>query len=128
MAMKRIAIAPNSFRGGISAFDAARAIRKGLGRVFRDAEYIELPIADGGDYTVEVLRHYLGGETRRATVSGPLGDPVPSQWVMAADRTTAFVELSAASGTRLLAREQLNPMVTTTYGTGELIRAALRAG
>ena len=126
--MKRIAIAPNSFRGSISAFEAAKAIAEGLRRVWPAAEMVELPIADGGEYTVEVLRHYLGGETRQATVTGPLGEPVSAKWALAGDGKTAFIEMSAASGIRLLKREQLNPMITTTYGTGELIHEAIRAG
>jgi glycerate kinase len=101
---------------------------QGFSRVFPDAEIVELPIADGGEYTVEVLRHYLGGETRQATVTGPLGEPVTAQWAIAADGVTALVQVSAASGIGLLRREQLNPLITSTYGTGELIREALRAG
>ena len=124
----RIVIAPDSFKGTLSAVQAARAMACGLRQLFADADLRELPIADGGEGTVEALVVATRGECREATVTGPLGDPMRAIWGVLGDGQTAVIEVAAASGLALVPAEARDPGVTTTRGTGELIRAALNAG
>ncbi len=124
----KFVIAPDSFKESISAPDAAAAIARGIRRVYPDAECDLCPIADGGEGTVEALVAATGGSVRHAWVMGPLGEKVHAAWGLLGDDKTAVVEMAAASGLPLVPVEKRNPMLTTTYGTGELIKAALDAG
>jgi len=106
----------------------AQAIAKGIKRVVADAETIMVPMADGGEGTVETLIHSTHGQIIATEVTGPLGEKVTAKWGILGDRVSAVVEMAAASGITLAPAERLNPLVATTYGTGELICAALQAG
>jgi glycerate kinase len=125
----RIAIAPNAFRGSLSAQRAVECIRDGLQRSrLRDAELIGMPLADGGDGTLDTIIDGLGGERSVVTVKNPLGEAVEATYGVLNDGSTAVIELARASGVELIPRAARNPMVTTSWGTGELIRAAVERG
>ncbi|VBB05381.1 glycerate kinase [Lucifera butyrica] len=126
--MVRIIIAPDSFKGSLSAIEVAKAMEKGVRHVFPDAEVVKVPIADGGEGTVDALVTATGGRIVRQTVTGPLGEPVEAYWGILGDGRTAVIEMAAASGLPLIPKERRDPRLTTTYGTGELIKAALEAG
>lgn len=123
-----IVIAPDSFKGSLSALAVAEAIERGVRAVFPDAEVHKVPIADGGEGTVEALVAATRGRIERRTVRGPLGEPVQAHWGVLGDGSTAVIEMAAASGLPLVPKERRDPRITTTYGTGELIRAVLDAG
>ncbi|KYZ76538.1 glycerate kinase [Anaerosporomusa subterranea] len=124
----RIVVAPDSFKGSVSALGVAEAMERGIRQVFPDAVVIKVPIADGGEGTVEALVAATGGQIIKQTVVGPLGEPVEAYWGVLADEETAVIEMAAASGLPLLSKEKRDPRLTTTYGTGELIKAALDRG
>ncbi|WP_460953177.1 glycerate kinase [Pseudomonas marginalis] len=124
----KIIIAPDSFKDSLSAEGVAQAIADGLAQVWPDAQLVQCPMADGGEGTVDSVLAACHGELRRHTVRGPLGAAVQARWGWLADSHTAIIEMAEASGLQLLPPEQRDACVTTTYGTGELIRAALDAG
>jgi glycerate 2-kinase len=124
----KVVIAPDSFKESLSALEAANAIECGFRGIFPDAEYIKLPMADGGEGTVQSLVDSTGGSKVEVTVTGPLGEPVQSFFGLLGDGKTAVIEMAAASGLHLVPTEKRNPLVTTTKGTGELILAALELG
>jgi glycerate 2-kinase len=124
----KIVIAPDSFKDSLSAQGVAQAIASGLREVWPDAQLIECPMADGGEGTIEAVLAACDGQWMQNTVTGPLGQPVQAQWGWLAETRTAIIEMAMASGLQLLTLEQRDATVTTTYGTGELIAAALDAG
>jgi glycerate kinase len=124
----KIIIAPNSFKGSLDAFKVAQAIEKGMKKSRLSVECELFPIADGGDHTLEVFHNWLGGEIRKSSVAGPLGEPVDAEWVMVANEKTAIVEMAKASGISLIAQGALDPMKANSYGTGQLIVEAVRNG
>lgn len=123
----RILIAIDSFKGSISSAEAAQAAFVGVRRVFPDADCALFPIADGGEGTVEALAALPGAVRRRVTVSGPRRRPVCSDYAVLADGT-AVIEMASAAGLPLLSANERDPMVTTTYGVGEMIADALNYG
>ena len=124
----RVVVAPDSYKGSVSAVGVAAALERGVLRVFPQAEVRKIPIADGGEGTVEALVTATGGQMRQERVRGPLGEPVDACWGILGDGQTAVIEMAAASGLPLVPQDRRDPRITTTYGTGELIRAALDAG
>jgi len=124
----RIILAPDSYKGSLSAVGVADAMERGIKQVFPDAEIIKFPIADGGEGTVEALVTATCGRIVTTTVRGPLGDPVDANWGVFGDGQTAVIEMATASGLTLVPREKRDPRITSTYGTGQLIKAALDAG
>jgi len=124
----RIIVAPDSFKGSLSALGVAEAMARGIHAVFPDAEVLKVPIADGGEGTVEALVAATGGRLMHTDVRGPLGDPVRAHWGISGDGATAFLEMASASGLPLISRERRDPRRTSTFGTGELMKAALDAG
>ena len=124
----KIVIAPDSFKDSLSAQAVADAIATGLAEVWPDAELIKCPMADGGEGTIEAVLAACNGQWQRTQVSGPLGEPVEAQWGWLADSRTAIIEMAMASGLQLLTLEQRDACVSSTFGTGELIRSALDAG
>ncbi len=124
----RIVIAPDKFKEALSAREVARAIERGVRRALPQAEIDLVPMADGGEGTVEALLAATGGASRRTIVTDPLGNRVEAAWGMLGDGTTAVLEMAAASGLALVPPDKRDPTRTTTCGTGELIRAALDAG
>ncbi len=124
----KILIAPDSFKGSATAPEVGNALAMGFRRVFPQAEIIVLPMADGGEGTVASLVSATGGEIRSSVVKNPIGAPIIAKYGVLGDATTAVIEMSAASGLTLISTEQQNPLVTTTYGTGQLILSALNDG
>lgn len=124
----RVVVAPDSYKGSISAMGVAGAVERGIRKVFPGAEVIKVPIADGGEGTVEALTAATGGTIYDVEVTGPLGEPVKAHWGILGDGTTAVIEMASASGLPLVPKEKRDPRITTTYGTGQLIRAALDCG
>jgi glycerate kinase len=123
----RIVIAPQEFKGSLSAVQAAQAIADGLRRALPDAELVLVPMADGGPGTVEAVITAKNGRGQEAAVRGPLGAPVDAAWGII-DGDTAVIEMAAASGLVLVPESQRDPRIASTYGTGQLIAAALAAG
>lgn len=124
----KIVIAPDSFKESMSALEAAHAIEKGFKKVFPNAEYLKVPMADGGEGTVQSLVDATEGTIIKEVVTGPLGSPVEAFYGISGDEKTAVIEMAAASGIQLVPLDQRNPLLTTTKGTGELILAALNRG
>jgi len=124
----RIVVAPDSYKGSVSALGVGQAMQRGIRQVFPDADVRLVPIADGGEGTVEALIGTTGGQLHRTQVGGPLGDRITAQWGVLGDGATAVIEMAAASGLPLLPPERRDPRLTSSCGTGELVRAALDAG
>lgn len=122
-----ILIAPNSFKGSLNALEAADIIEQAILSVAPDWHTTKLPIADGGDFTSGVLVNALDGNFKSVEVLDPLGRTISSQFGIA-NNDTAIIEMADASGIKLLETTELNPMKATTYGTGQLIKAALDEG
>ena len=123
-----IVIAPDSFKDSLSAQGVAHAIASGLREVWPDARLVECPMADGGEGTIEAVLAACDGQWMTNQVSGPLGQMAQAQWGWLADTRTAIIEMAMASGLQMLSLQQRDATVTTTYGTGQLIAAALEAG
>ncbi|CAH0539522.1 glycerate kinase [Vibrio marisflavi] len=124
----KIVIAPDSFKESLTAKQACECIEIGFSEVFPQAEYVHLPLADGGEGTVDVLLQGLKGEIKQSRVMGPLNEPVLASWALLDEGKTALIEIASASGLDLLEPSQRDPAIATTYGTGELIREALDFG
>src|SRR5947209_13517717 len=124
----KVVVAPNAFKGTLTASQAAGAIARGVREVFPDAEVVEVPVADGGDGTVEALVDANHGEYRFATVEGPLGDSVQARYGLIDSGRTGVVELATASGLTLIDESRRDPRRTSTYGFGQLLEAARLAG
>lgn len=124
----KIIIAPDSYKESLTAMEVATAIETGFRQVLPNAEYIKLPMADGGEGTVQSLVDASSGRIIECTVTGPLGEQVNGFFGLMGDGKTAIIEMAAASGLHLVSPEQRNPMLTTSFGTGELILAALDKG
>ncbi|MGB8663287.1 MAG: glycerate kinase, partial [Serratia inhibens] len=124
----KIVIAPDSYKESLSALEVATQIEAGFREIFPDAEYVKLPVADGGEGTVEAMVAATGGRKVDVEVTGPLGAKVQAFFGLSGDEQSAFIEMAAASGLELVPGRQRNPLNTTSYGTGELIRSALDHG
>ena len=124
----KVVIAPDSYKGCLSALEVAKAMERGVLSVFPSAEVRKIPIADGGEGTVAALVTATNGQLRQTEVTDPLGNKIIAHWGVLGDGRTAVIEMAAASGLPLVPKEKRDPRVTTTYGTGELIEAALADG
>lgn len=124
----KIVIAPDSYKESLSAADVASAIESGFREIYPDAEYVKLPVADGGEGTVDAMVAATQGRVISVNVTGPLGEPVAGFYGVSGDERCAFIEMAAASGLELLSPEQRTPLKTTSWGTGELIHHALDLG
>ena len=129
----KIVVAPDSYKGSLTALEVCEAAAEGIARIGRGIEVVQVPMADGGEGTVQSLVDATGGELVATAVTGPLGEQVQATWGLcgpgrAGEGETAAIEMAAASGLPLVPEDRRDPLVTTTYGTGELIRAALDAG
>ncbi|WP_395607378.1 glycerate kinase [Pseudomonas sp. B22129] len=124
----KIIIAPDSFKDSLSAEGVAQAIAQGLAEVWPDAQLVQCPMADGGEGTVDSVLAACNGELRRQTVQGPLAGTVQARWGWLADSHTAIIEMAEASGLQLVPPGKRDACISSTYGTGELIRAALDQG
>ena len=131
----KILLAPQALKGSLTAAETAQALAEGVQRVFPDAQITHLPIADGGEGTVEAMVAATGGSVIPVTVTGPLGEPVPAFFGLLgtqdgadSEKKTAVIEMAAASGLPLVPPERRDPRITSTWGTGELIHYALDLG
>ncbi|WP_318483900.1 glycerate kinase [Photobacterium leiognathi] len=124
----KIIIAPDSYKESLTAMEVATAIENGFRQVIPNAEYIKLPMADGGEGTVQSLVDASNGTIIEHSVTGPLGEQVNGFFGLMGDGKTAIIEMAAASGLHLVSPDLRNPMLTTSFGTGELILAALDKG
>ena len=125
----KIILAPDSFKGSMTAREAADAMAEGIRRVCPQAELIRLPLADGGEGTVDALVSATAGVVKTARVCGPLGEMINAHWGLLGPKgDTAIIEMAAAAGLSLLSSEQRDPGRATTYGVGELLREAVQSG
>jgi glycerate kinase len=126
--LKKVVIAPDSFKESLSAMEVAEAIERGFRQIYPQVQYVKLPMADGGEGTVDSMVAATGGEIVRLEVTGPLGQSVSAFYGLLGEGETAVIEMAAASGLHLAPKGQRDPRITTSYGTGELILAALERG
>jgi len=124
----KVVVAPNAFKGSLSTSQAAAAMARGVREVFPEAEVFEVPVADGGDGTVEALVSANRGTYLSAEVKGPLGDPVQATYGLIDEGRTGVVELASASGLTLVPAERRDPRKASTYGFGQLLIAVRNAG
>lgn len=124
----KILIAPDKFKNSLSSICFCNIVSKILKKKLPHAEIIKLPLADGGDGTVAVLNHYLAAKTIETSVYDPLFRKIKASYLYNAVKQTAYIEMAVASGLHLLKKEERNPMHTTSFGTGELIKHALEQG
>lgn len=124
----RVVLAPQGFKESLTGLEIAAAMEAGVHAVWPAAETVLVPVADGGDGTLQSLVDASGGSIRSAAVSDPLGRPILAEWGALGDGRTAVVEMARAAGLALLGEGERDPLHTTTYGVGELVRAALDEG
>lgn len=124
----KIVIAPDKFKGSLTGIDFCNAVERGIRKHLNDVEIIKLPLADGGDGTVEALQFYIGGDYVKVDVNDPLYRKINARYLFSFTKKMAFIEMAEASGIRLLKTEELNPLETSTLGTGELVRDAIKRG
>ncbi|OLS41319.1 glycerate kinase [Bacillus sp. MRMR6] len=124
----KFVLAPDSFKGSMTAKKAALAMETGIRRIYPDAECVVVPMADGGEGTVESLVSMSNGKMIETEVIGPLGEMVIAHYGLLGEGKTAVIEMASASGLELIQAENRNPLLTTTYGTGQLIKHALDQG
>ena len=128
MVSLKVVIAPQGFKGNLTALQVSRAVDRGIRRVVPDVVTTLVPMADGGEGTTQALVDALGGDMVPVEVTDPVGGRVVAHWGFLSDEVTAVIEMAAASGLGLVPLEKRNPLLATTYGTGELIRDALGKG
>ena len=126
--MFKVLISPDSFKESLDGMEVSMAIREGLESAIDGVESICLPVADGGDGTIEALVKASNGSFMTTRVLGPLGVPIDAIWGVMGDGVTAVIEMARASGLALLTDEQRDPRYTTTFGTGQLIYEAIQKG
>lgn len=126
--VSRILLAPDKFKGSLTSFEVCNALEKGLRLALPGIEVIQLPMADGGEGWLELISHYAKGKEIPLEVSNPLFHPVKTSWLLSEDGKTAFIEMAKASGLQLLTPSFYNPADTSTFGTGQLLKAAVKSG
>ena len=124
----KIVIAADSFKGSLSSIEAGRAIAEGIKRADAQAQVIVRPVADGGEGTVDALVQGMNGRMQSVPVTGPLGTPVNCCYGILGDGVTEVMEMAEAAGITLVPKEKRNPLYTTTYGVGEMIKDAMERG
>ena len=124
----KVVVAIDSLKGSLTSLEAGEAIQEGILRAISDAEVIVRPLADGGEGTVEALTRGMNGRYEKITVTDPLGRPTDAVYGILEDSHTAVIEMSAAAGITLIDAKDRNPMNTTTYGVGEMIKDAIGKG
>ena len=124
----KIVIAPDSFKESLSAFEVATHIAKGFRQIYPNENYDLIPVADGGEGTLQAFVNAMDGQMMNHKVTGPLGQPVDAPIGFSKDGKTAVIEMASASGLMLLEQVERNPLLTTTYGTGELMLKAAQQG
>jgi len=124
----KIVLAPDKFKGSLTAFEFCDAVEKGLRIILPNAEILQVPLADGGDGTIEIINYYMQGTFVEEEVNNPFFRPIRASYLYSEQQQAAFIEMAEASGAKLLKRSELNVMEATTFGTGELIKDALDRG
>ncbi|GGD22212.1 glycerate kinase [Hyunsoonleella pacifica] len=124
----KIVLAPDKFKNSLTGLEFCDAVEKGIRAVTPNCDIIKLPLADGGDGTIEVVNYYLKGKTITTTVNNPFFEPIEASYLYAEVSKTAFIEMAEASGVKLLQPEQFDCKNATTLGTGELIIDAIEHG
>ena len=124
----KIVVAADSFKGSMRSDEAGSIIADGIRESLGNAEIKVIPMADGGEGTTDAVVRATGGEIKEVAVTGPLGDPATAHYGLLPNGQTAIMEMASASGMELVPIDRLDPMKATTYGTGELMRAAVTAG
>ncbi|RXK46832.1 glycerate kinase [Aquirufa rosea] len=124
----RILLCPDKFKDSLTAAEVCHALSKGIKKTHPEAEIQSLPLADGGEGTLQVIQETLGGQWVKIKVNNPLFKLIEAPFLWLEDKQHAFIEMSRASGIELLKKEERNPAITSTFGTGELIRSALELG
>ena len=124
----KVIVATDSFKGSLSSLEAGHAVRDGIIAACPDVSVTVLPLADGGEGTIDAIAPYVGGSVRRLNVTGPLGSPVEASYIYDPSTATAYIEMAKASGLTLVSPSSLDPMHATSYGTGELMADAIKAG
>ncbi len=126
--MTKYVLAPDSFKESMTAKEVCEAMSRGIKKADPDAEIISVPMADGGEGTVDSLVDATHGKKIRVEVTGPLGDKVESEYGILGDGRTAIIEMAKASGLEMVSAAKRNPWITTTFGTGELVKDAIDHG
>ena len=124
----KIAIAPDKFKGSLTSFEVCDAIEKGLLQSSQSFQITKLPMADGGDGLSEIISYYTKAEKQFTEVQDPLGKKINAEWLLSKDGQTAFIEMAKASGLQLLRPVEYDPSLTSTFGTGQVIKEAIKTG
>lgn len=124
----KIVIAPDKFKGSLTSFEVCNAIESGLAKASGSFDIVKLPMSDGGDGLADVIAHYTNAQRMTSKVQDPLGRIIDAQWLLSSDGKTAFIEMAKASGLQLLKPIECNPLQTSSYGTGQLIKSAIDHG
>ena len=124
----KFVIAPDKYKGSLTAFEFCNAVEEGLNMALEKAEIKKMPLADGGDGTIDVVKHYLKGDIIKVKVNDPLFRTIEAQYLFSRETRISYIEMAEASGLKLLKEGEKNCMLTTTLGTGELIANALQKG
>ncbi|WP_042473571.1 glycerate kinase [Bacillus ndiopicus] len=124
----KIVISPDSFKGTLTAFEAAKSIEQGIKQLLSSATMLLLPVADGGEGTLETLVQCTNGQMKTANVLDPLGREIVASYGILGDGKTCIIEMAQASGLTLLLEDERNPRIASSYGTGQLIRHTLEQG
>ncbi len=124
----KFVIAPDKYKGSLTAFEFCNAVEEGLNMALEKTEIIKMPLADGGDGTIDVVKHYLKGDIVKVKVNDPMFRTIEAQYLFSKETKISYIEMTEASGLKLLKEGEKNCMLTTTFGTGELIADALQKG
>ncbi|NER16644.1 glycerate kinase [Spongiivirga citrea] len=124
----KFVIAPDKYKGSLTGVEFCNAVEKGLLKVFPDATITKIPLGDGGDGTLQALKHSMDGVIIKVKVNDPVFRPIEAKYLFNAESKTAFIEMAEASGLRLLKEDEINCLNTSSYGTGEIIKDALKKG
>ncbi len=124
----KVVISIDSFKGSLTSMEAANAIKKSILNIYRDSDIIIKPLADGGEGTVDALVEGMNGEAETISVTGPIGEKVDAKYGILSETNTAIIEMAQAAGFALVPASLKNPLHTTTYGVGEIIKEAINKG
>ena len=120
--------AVDSFKGSLTSLEAGEAVKRGILRACPDAEVVVLPLADGGEGTIDSIAPFIGGISKTIPVSDPLGRKIEASYIFDTESRTAYIEMAKAAGLTLLKEDERDPYLTTTFGVGELMRDAIANG
>ena len=124
----KVVVAMDSFKGSLTSLEAGNAVKRGILRSHPDAEVTVIPLADGGEGTIDSIAPYIGGIAKTLTVTGPLGAKIKADYIFDPKTDTAYIEMAKAAGLTLISQEERNPYLTTTFGVGELMKDAMENG